>query len=168
MSFRPGARLFTTGIRAQAFRQPFLRQPFLRRSTQTAAGTEQKGFAKLWNSPVGPKTVHFWAPIMKWALVLAGAADLTRPASSLSLTQNAALTATGAIWTRWCFVIRPQNKFLATVNFFLFLVGSTQCARILLYQRSLKAAGQEAEGEGAKLVKELEEVGDKAKKAVKS
>lgn len=29
------------------------------------AAVEQKGFAKLWNSPVGPKTVHFWAPIMK-------------------------------------------------------------------------------------------------------
>jgi hypothetical protein len=60
MSFRPGARLFTTGIRAHAFRQPLLRQPLLKRSTQTAAGTEQTGFAKLWNSPVGPKTVHFW------------------------------------------------------------------------------------------------------------
>ena len=105
---------------------------------------------------------------MKWALVLAGAADLTRPASQLSLNTNAALTATGAIWTRWCFVIRPQNIFLATVNFFLFLVGSTQCARILMYRNSLKAAGKEAEGEGAQIVEELKEAGDKAKKAIKS
>ena len=46
---------------------------------------------------------------MQWALVLAGVADFARPAEKLSLTQNAALTATGAIWTRWCFVIRPKN-----------------------------------------------------------
>lgn len=49
------------------------------------------------------------APVMKWALVLAGISDFRRPAEKLSLTQNAALTATGMIWTRWCFVIRPQN-----------------------------------------------------------
>ncbi|KAF2116725.1 mitochondrial pyruvate carrier, partial [Lophiotrema nucula] len=95
-------------------------------------------FARFWNSSVGPKTVHFWAPIMKWSIVLAGAADLTRPASQLSLTQNAALACTGAIWTRWCFVIRPQNIFLATVNFFLFVVGATQVTRILRYQQTLK------------------------------
>ena len=30
--------------------------------------------------------------------------------------------ATGAIWTRWCFVIKPRNIFLASVNFLLFTV----------------------------------------------
>ena len=46
---------------------------------------------------------------MKWGVVLAGASDFLRPADKLSLTQNLALMATGSIWTRWCFVIRPQN-----------------------------------------------------------
>jgi hypothetical protein len=45
----------------------------------------------------------------KWALVIAGISDFARPAEKLSLTQNGALVATGTIWTRWCFVIRPQN-----------------------------------------------------------
>ena len=45
----------------------------------------------------------------QWSIVLAGISDLTRPAESLSLTQNIALTATGVIWTRWCFVIKPRN-----------------------------------------------------------
>ena len=49
------------------------------------------------------------APVMKWGVVLAGAADFLRPAEKLSLPQNAALLATGSLWTRWCFVIRPQN-----------------------------------------------------------
>ena len=45
----------------------------------------------------------------QWGLALAGASDFTRPAESLSLSQNLALSATGAIWTRWCFVIKPRN-----------------------------------------------------------
>jgi hypothetical protein len=51
----------------------------------------------------------FRAPVMKWGVVLAGASDFVRPADKLSLTQNLALMATGSIWTRWCFVIRPKN-----------------------------------------------------------
>ena len=88
---------------------------------------------------------------MKWGLVLAGASDLTRPADQLSLNTNFALMCTGAIWTRWCFVIKPKNMFLATVNFFLFLVGATQVSRILSYQRSVKGVEGQAEKEGAKV-----------------
>lgn len=36
-------------------------------------------------------------------------ADFARPAEKLSLTQNAALMGTGAIWTRWCMIIKPRN-----------------------------------------------------------
>ena len=49
------------------------------------------------------------APVMKWGVVLAGASDFLRPAEKLSLTQNMALMATGSIWTRWCFIIKPKN-----------------------------------------------------------
>lgn len=70
--------------------------------------------------------------------MLAGIADFARPAESLSITQNGALMATGIIWTRWCFIIKPRNIFLAAVNFFLFCVGSVQVSRILLYRQSLK------------------------------
>ncbi|GAM82801.1 hypothetical protein ANO11243_007870 [Dothideomycetidae sp. 11243] len=131
--------------------------------------TQQSGFARFWNSEVGPKTVHFWAPIMKWGVVLAGAADFARPASQLSISQNAALMATGAIWTRWCFVIKPRNLFLASVNFLLFCVGATQVSRGLMYQRSLTAenAGQEikkvAKEEGQDLKSAVKEVGKEVK-----
>jgi hypothetical protein len=105
---------------------------------------------------------------MKWALVLAGISDLARPAESLSLTQNLALMSTGAIWTRWCFVIRPQNIFLAAVNFFLFLVGGTQVTRILLHQQSVKNVEAEVKAEGQELKSELATVEKKAEKAVKA
>lgn len=109
---------------------------------------------------------------MKWGLVIAGASDLTRPASQLSLNTNAALMTTGLIWTRWCFVIRPQNIFLATVNFFLFLTGATQTTRILMYQRSLKDAEGQAEAEGKALKEDIKDVAKtveaKVEKVVKS
>ncbi|PSN69099.1 UPF0041-domain-containing protein [Corynespora cassiicola Philippines] len=108
------------------------------------------------------------APILKWAVVLGGVSDLTRPAEQLSLNQNAALTATGAIWTRWCFVIKPRNVFLASVNFALFLVGSTQVTRIYLYNRSLKDTEGQAKAEGKELKEDLKEVAEKAEKAIKS
>jgi hypothetical protein len=58
------------------------------------------------NSPAGPKTIHFWAPTMKWVnitwisyhsllknhlkqgLVIAGLSDSQKPADQLSLSQN--------------------------------------------------------------------------------
>ncbi|PNS13980.1 hypothetical protein CAC42_6493 [Sphaceloma murrayae] len=146
MSQRLGLRAFQI---ARQNASPALRRPQFNARTRfysDAAAPTQSKFQQFWHSPIGPKTVHFWAPIMKWGVVLAGASDFLRPASSLSISQNAALMATGAIWTRWCFIIKPQNLFLASVNFLLFCVGATQVGRVLLYQQSLKgdSVGEEA------------------------
>ncbi|KAJ6014438.1 mitochondrial pyruvate carrier 2 [Penicillium herquei] len=126
--------------------------PFRRQAGQgfrfqsTEAGAEQQGsfFQRMWTSPVGVKTVHFWAPVMKWALVIAGISDFNRPAEKLSLTQNAALMGTGAIWTRWCLIIKPRNVLLAAVNFFLGCVGVVQVSRIYMYRKSLEGSPEEA------------------------
>ncbi|KAM0800165.1 hypothetical protein BDR22DRAFT_266664 [Usnea florida] len=141
MAPRAGLRLLQSG----RFSCALIRNTTGRRyqtADATAAPTEGI-LQRLWSSPVGVKTVHFWAPVMKWSIVLAGVSDFARPAESLSLTQNVALTATGIIWTRWCFVIKPRNLLLAAVNFFLGCVGVTQLSRILLYQRSQEAASAE-------------------------
>lgn len=137
--FRAARPIFHQSTRA-TFRSQFARTSG-RRFQSTAAGSEgqqQSWFKRMVDSPIGFKTVHFWAPVMKWALVLAGIGDFARPADKLSLTQNAALTATGAIWTRWCFVITPQNYLLAAVNFFLGCVGVAQLTRIAMYNASQK------------------------------
>lgn len=119
-----------------------------RRWQSTGAGADATAphpsvFKRLWDSPVGIKTVHFWAPVLKWVLVLAGVSDFARPAEKLSVTQNLALTATGLIWTRWCLIIKPRNIMLAAVNFFLGIVGVIQCSRIFLYNQSVKAGKAE-------------------------
>ncbi|KAL9089214.1 MAG: hypothetical protein Q9159_002685 [Coniocarpon cinnabarinum] len=123
-----------------AIRNAFRTQVRKQTADATAAAENESALMRLWKSPVGPRTVHFWAPITKWGVVLAGVTDMFRPPETLSLQQNLALMATGAIWTRWCFVIRPKNPFLATVNFFLFCNGATQVTRVLRWRSQQDSA----------------------------
>ena len=95
---------------------------------------ETSKFVEFWNSPVGPKTIHFWAPAWKWMLVFATVSDYTRPANKLSIRQSGSLTATGMIWSRYSFVITPVNYTLFSVNFALALTGVAQIYRILSYR----------------------------------
>ncbi|KAF9467279.1 mitochondrial pyruvate carrier [Collybia nuda] len=99
-----------------------------------AASAGASKFTSFMNHPAGPKTVFFWAPLMKWCLVAAGLKDLTRPAEKLSMSQNAALACTGFIWVRYSFVITPVNYSLAAVNFFVGLSGLSQLGRIAHYR----------------------------------
>jgi len=99
------------------------------------AGTEA---VKALNPAMNPRTVHFWAPVLKWGLVIAGISDFWRPVDQLSLTQNAALFCTGTIWTRWCMIIKPKNVPLAAVNAFLAGVGTVQLSRIGFHHWQLK------------------------------
>lgn len=72
--------------------------------------------------------------MLKWALVFAGINDTFRPVETVSGTQNLSLLATGVIWTRWSFVIKPKNYLLASVNFFLALTAGMQLTRITQYR----------------------------------
>ncbi|KAJ5919159.1 hypothetical protein N7466_010102 [Penicillium verhagenii] len=171
MSSRVGFR-FLNNTRF-AFRNatgPFRRQAgqgFRFQSSEAGAAEQSSFFKRMWDSPVGVKTVHFWAPMMKWALVIAGISDFNRPAEKLSLTQNGALMATGAIWTRWCLIIKPRNVLLAAVNFFLGCVGVVQVTRIVQYRRSLDGSAEETVVESAKgVVSAAEEAAEGAVKAV--
>ncbi|KAI9321896.1 mitochondrial pyruvate carrier, partial [Dichotomocladium elegans] len=113
-----------------------------------AAAASQSAFQKFINSPAGPKTIHFWAPAMKWAtsalshfpntqaLVIAGISDFNRPVENLSLAQNLSLVATGLIWTRYSMVIIPKNFSLGTVNLFVASTGLAQVGRIINYRMS--------------------------------
>ncbi|KAI6121768.1 UPF0041-domain-containing protein [Pisolithus sp. B1] len=96
-----------------------------------AASAVPSKFSAFLNHPAaGPKTVFFWAPMMKWCLVAAGLKDLDRPAEKLSVSQNVALACTGFIWVRYSFVITPVNYSLAAVNFFVGSTGLAQLGRI--------------------------------------
>ncbi|KAJ2082709.1 Mitochondrial pyruvate carrier subunit [Coemansia sp. RSA 988] len=97
-----------------------------------AAAAGGSAFGRFLNSPVGPKTIHFWAPAMKWGLVIAGLGDLTRPVDQISVRQQLSLAATGLIWTRWSTIITPKNYSLAAVNFFVGCNAAYQLSRVAL------------------------------------
>lgn len=139
------------------------------RRWQSTDGAQQQQqaswFTRMWESEVGFKTVHFWAPVMKWALVIAGISDFARPVEKLSFTQNFALTCTGIIWTRWCLIIKPKNYLLAAVNFFLGMVGVIQVSRIALYDASKSDGAIHAVVEDVK--KEVAEAKQEIKEEIK-
>lgn len=89
-----------------------------------------------WNHEAGPKTIFFWAPLVKWVLVGAGIGDLTRPAENVSLFQSTSMLS-GYIWTRWCFLIHPKNLNLALINFLVAVNGTIQCVRVIRYKKSI-------------------------------
>ena len=95
------------------------------------------------NPPAGPKTIHFWAPTFKWGLVIAGIADIARPAHKLSTRQSVALAATGTIWARYSLVINPINYNLFGVNLFVAITGYSQLFRIWRYKQSLTSSPAE-------------------------
>ncbi|WOO85856.1 Mitochondrial pyruvate carrier 2 [Vanrija pseudolonga] len=103
--------------------------------TNAAANKATSKWQAFVNHPAGPKTIFFWAPLAKWALVAAGIKDLQRPADKLSVSQNVALAATGFIWVRYSLVITPVNYSLAAVNFFVGTTGLTQLYRIWDWRR---------------------------------
>ncbi|XP_022087597.1 mitochondrial pyruvate carrier 4-like [Acanthaster planci] len=93
----------------------------------------------IWNHPAGLKTIHFWAPMFKWCLVIAGLSDYARPPEKLSVSQSAALAATGMIWSRYSMVVIPKNWNLFSVNIFLAFTGLMQLARIYMYRQSKRS-----------------------------
>ncbi|GAA5904472.1 hypothetical protein JCM6882_008917 [Rhodosporidiobolus microsporus] len=117
--------------------------------------TASSKFQQLWNSPAGPKTVFFWAPMFKWGLVAAGLKDLSRPAEVISVPQNLALTATGLIWVRYSFVITPVNYSLAAVNMFVAGTGITSLYRAWDWQR--KSPAEQAAVKAEYLAQETKE-----------
>ncbi|XP_026735295.1 probable mitochondrial pyruvate carrier 2 isoform X2 [Trichoplusia ni] len=93
-----------------------------------------KSMRPMWEHPAGPKTIFFWAPAFKWALVAASLDAYTRPLDTVSTTQSATLSATGLIWTRYCLVIKPINYSLSLCNFLLGVANGVQTVRAYNYQ----------------------------------
>ncbi|KAG5449585.1 Mitochondrial pyruvate carrier 2 [Clonorchis sinensis] len=91
-----------------------------------------------WEHPAGPKTVFFWAPTMKWALVFAGIKDMGRPVEKVSTFQSVALALTGLIWSRYSLVITPKNWNLFSVNVFVAATGLYQLGRKALHEHAIR------------------------------
>lgn len=115
-----------------------LRQALVRLDTSLQSRMSSK-IRERWNHPAGLKTIHFWAPAFKWALVIAGLSDYFRPPDKLSLNQSTSLMVTGCIWSRYSLVVIPKNYLLFSVNVALGITGASQVYRVLQYRKSLEA-----------------------------
>ncbi len=91
-----------------------------------------------WNSPAGPRTIHFWAPTFKWGISLANIADFYAPVDNISAPQQCAVALTGLIWTRFSTQIKPVNYNLMTVNFFMAVTGLYQLSRLAMAESKPK------------------------------
>lgn len=69
------------------------------------------------NSPVGPKTTHFWGPAMNGLFVAQGIYDWERPAEKISRNMQAVLTIYSMSFMRFAWRVNPRNYFLFAMHF---------------------------------------------------
>ncbi|KAK7338322.1 hypothetical protein VNO77_18928 [Canavalia gladiata] len=87
-----------------------------------------------WNSPIGPKTTHFWGPTFNWSLPLAAALDTQKPPEMISGKMTAVMCVYSAMFMRFAWVVRPRNIHL--------LVCHVSNETVQLYQLSRRFRAQ--------------------------
>ena len=73
-----------------------------------------------WNSPVGPKTTHFWGPTLNSLFVVQGLYEWNRPPEKISRNMQFILSLYSGLFMRFALRVRP-------INYFLFCVHFTNC-----------------------------------------
>jgi len=68
------------------------------------------------NSPVGPRTVHFWGPAANWALVGAGILDYNKPVNMISERMTMTLFAYSCMFMRFAWMVQPRNLLLLSCH----------------------------------------------------
>ena len=102
-------------------------------------------FLEFVNSPVGPRTVHFWGPLANWALVLAGVADFsTKPAESISTRMTTTLFFYSCFFMRFAWMVKPRNMMLLSCHVCNASMQVALLAKRHQYDQSLKTAEDKA------------------------
>ncbi|GMN42692.1 hypothetical protein TIFTF001_011911 [Ficus carica] len=65
-----------------------------------------------WNSPVGPKTTHFWGPVVNWGIPIATVADTKKPPELISGKMTAVMCVYSALFMRFAWMVQPRNYHL--------------------------------------------------------
>ncbi|CAB4267671.1 unnamed protein product [Prunus armeniaca] len=102
--------------------------------TEFLSGCDMASFRAFLNSPVGPKTTHFWGPIANWGFVAAGLADMNKPPEMISGNMTAAMCVYSALFMRFAWMVQPRN--------YLLLACHVSNETVQLYQLSRWARGQ--------------------------
>ncbi|CAN6217475.1 unnamed protein product [Urochloa humidicola] len=90
------------------------------------------------NSPVGPKTTHFWGPVANWGFVIAGLVDMNKPPEMISGNMSAAMCVYSGLFMRFAWMVQPRN--------YLLLACHASNESVQLYQLSRWARSQGWDG----------------------
>lgn len=90
------------------------------------------------NSPIGPKTVHFWGPAANWGLVLAGILDSNKPAEKISKNMTFVLFFYSCFFMRFSYMVKPRNWLLFSCHFCNCLAQLNLLKKRYAYEASLK------------------------------
>ncbi|KAM3267028.1 mitochondrial pyruvate carrier 1-like isoform X1 [Capsicum annuum] len=91
-------------------------------------------FKAFLNSPVGPKTTHFWGPVANWGIITAGILDTQKPPDVISGNMTSVMCVYSALFMRFAWMVKPRNYFL--------LVTHASNETVQLYQLSRWAKAQ--------------------------
>eukprot|EP01113_Clastostelium_recurvatum_P007339 TRINITY_DN13412_c0_g1_i2.p2 TRINITY_DN13412_c0_g1~~TRINITY_DN13412_c0_g1_i2.p2 ORF type:complete len:111 (-),score=17.53 TRINITY_DN13412_c0_g1_i2:87-419(-) len=73
-------------------------------------------FRRLWESPVGIRTTHFWGPVANWGIVLAGLIDIKKDPEMVSGSMTTAMCLYSGLFMRFAWMVRPRNYLLLTCH----------------------------------------------------
>ncbi|XP_059283483.1 mitochondrial pyruvate carrier 1-like isoform X2 [Lycium ferocissimum] len=90
------------------------------------------------NSPMGPKTTHFWGPMANWGFVISGMMDANKPPDTISGNMTAVLCVFSMLCMRFAWMVRPRNHMLLTCHAANESVQLYQLSRWLGHQRNLQ------------------------------
>lgn len=89
------------------------------------------------NSPVGPKTTHFWGPTFNTLFVVQGLVEWNRPAERISRNMQTILSFYSALFMRFALRIQPKNYFLFCVHCTNFTLQMNLLQRRVRYEWNL-------------------------------
>ncbi|CAO2175483.1 unnamed protein product, partial [Urochloa humidicola] len=90
-------------------------------------------FKAFLNSPVGPKTTHFWGPVSNWGIILASVADTQKPPEMISGNMTGVLCVYSALFVR--FARSPRNYFLMATH------SCNECVQLYQLSRWARVQG---------------------------
>ncbi|XP_047171344.1 mitochondrial pyruvate carrier 1 isoform X2 [Vigna umbellata] len=92
-------------------------------------------FRAFWNSPMGPKTTHFWGPVANWGFVAAGLADMKKPPEMISGNMTGAMCIYSALFMRFAWMVQPRNYLLFVCH------ASNETVQLYQFSRWARAEG---------------------------
>ena len=115
--------------------------------TETFAATSK--LASLFNSPVGPRTIHFWGPLANWGFVVAGILDMNKPLELVSERMTLTLMCYSGMFMRFAYRVQPRNYILFACH------AANATAQGMLLARKLAFNKQQASAQSATAPKEM-------------